>query len=131
MRILRLRRGQSEEVNLIALGWNASRYRDWIPAGILAALCATIYLAVRPPLFDNDGYRDHLYGLQPNGFYNFNRILCYGSLGLLMCLVKAVTGLSGVLLHSVEIKDYLAGIKMVSLPSGAYHYDRKRRFARF
>src|SRR5579863_9496706 len=76
MRILRLRRGQSEEVNLIALGWNASRYRDWIPAGILAALCATIYLAVRPPLFDNDGYRDHLYGLQPNGFYNFNRILC-------------------------------------------------------
>ena len=72
MRILPLHSGQSEKVNLIAPGSNASRYRDWIPAGILAALCGAIYLAVRPPLFDNDGYRDHIYGLQPDGFYAFN-----------------------------------------------------------
>ena len=57
---------------MIAPGSNASRYRDWIPAAILAALCGAIYLAVRPPLFDNDGYRDHIYGLQPDGFYAFN-----------------------------------------------------------
>jgi hypothetical protein len=64
--------GQSEKVNLIAPGSNASRYPDWIPAAILAALCGVTYLAVRPPLFDNDGYRDHIYGLQPDGFYAFN-----------------------------------------------------------
>ena len=53
-------------------GSNASRNREWILAGILAALCGAIYLAVRPPLFDNDGYRDRIYGMQPHGFYNFN-----------------------------------------------------------
>jgi len=59
-------------VNLTVPGSNVSRYRDWIPGAILAALCGTIYLAIRPPLFDNDGYRDRIYGLQPHWFYNFN-----------------------------------------------------------
>ena len=57
---------------MIVPGSNASRYPDWIPAGILAILCGAIYLALRPPLFDNDGYRDRIYGLQPHWFYNFN-----------------------------------------------------------
>ena len=50
----------------------SNRYDDWLTGGFLATVCGAIYLAVRPPLFDNDGYRDRIYGLQPHWFYNFN-----------------------------------------------------------
>ena len=59
-------------MNLTLPGSKTSQSADWIPAGILATLCGAIYVALRPPLFDNDGYRDRIYGLQPHWFYNFN-----------------------------------------------------------
>src|SRR5215469_16997277 len=45
---------------------------QWIPGAFIAIACGAIYFALRPPLFDNDGYRDRLYALNPGWVNNTN-----------------------------------------------------------
>jgi hypothetical protein len=44
----------------------------WLPGAILTTLCGSIYLALRPPLYDFDGYMYRLYALLPSRRYNTN-----------------------------------------------------------
>jgi hypothetical protein len=46
--------------------------RRWLPGLAVAIIAGITYFALRPPLYDNDGYRDRLYGLPPYHFYNMN-----------------------------------------------------------
>ncbi len=49
-----------------------SANRDWLFGAAIAIGCGVVYFASRPPLYHNDGYRDRLYAIQPNWFYNAN-----------------------------------------------------------
>ncbi len=44
----------------------------WLSGAVLALVCAVVYLALRPPLFDFDGYMYRLYALLPSRFYDIN-----------------------------------------------------------
>ena len=41
------------------------RYERWLAAGVTIA-CASIYLALRPPIYDGDGYLDLIYAVGAN-----------------------------------------------------------------
>jgi hypothetical protein len=72
---------------------------------LLAFSAGVIYFAARPPLFDNDGYRDHIYGIQPHWYYNFNPH------HLAWIPIQALIGkVSGVLGYSSTVPFQVVGI---------------------
>lgn len=41
-------------------------YRRWVPGAIVAFISATVYLSLRPPIYDSDGYGDLISALSPH-----------------------------------------------------------------
>ena len=54
--------------NLKRTGWTEPS--NWIDATSLAVGCGIVYLALRPPIYDFDGYMFRLYSLLPSRFSN-------------------------------------------------------------
>ena len=52
---------------------------NWIVATSLAVGCGVVYLVLRPPLYDFDGYMFRLYALLPSRFSTRILIICYGT----------------------------------------------------
>jgi hypothetical protein len=46
--------------------------RNWLQGALLVVACGAIYLELRPPLFDRDGYAFRLYAQAPDRFYQVN-----------------------------------------------------------
>jgi 4-amino-4-deoxy-L-arabinose transferase-like glycosyltransferase len=46
--------------------------QDWAGGALIAVAMGLVYFAVRPPLFDLDGYQYYLAGLGPEAFHNVN-----------------------------------------------------------
>jgi hypothetical protein len=64
------------------------RYPDWVPGATIAIACGAIYLALRPPLFDFDGYMYRVYALLPSRFYNTNpHHLLWNSVQILLAYI--------------------------------------------
>jgi hypothetical protein len=50
----------------------SKNFQEWGHGVLLEIACAALYIAVRLPLFDGDGYSYQLYALLPDRFYNVN-----------------------------------------------------------
>jgi len=48
------------------------RHRAWAPGVLVALGCGAVYLILRPPLYDFDGYMYRLYAVLPNRLWNSN-----------------------------------------------------------
>ncbi len=60
---------------------------------LLVAACAVVYFALRPPLFDFDGYMYRLYALLPSRFYNINpQHLLWDPVQILLVSVARLVG---------------------------------------
>jgi hypothetical protein len=66
---------------------------NWIVATSLAIGCGIVYLALRPPLYDFDGYMFRLYALLPSRFSNSNpHHLLWNSVQILLSACAASLG---------------------------------------
>ena len=64
-----------------------------IQGAVLAAACVAVYIALRPPLFDFDGYMYRLYALLPNRFDNVNpHHLLWNSVQIALAGVTRIIG---------------------------------------
>ncbi len=45
-------------------------FKDWAPGLLIASVIGLVYFAVRPPLFDIDGFPDRLDALDPEPIFN-------------------------------------------------------------
>jgi len=54
--------------------WESPGYQTWTIALCLAVICAAVYLAVRPPLFDFDGYSYLLDAVGPDRLNNIDPV---------------------------------------------------------
>lgn len=69
------------------------RYPDWVPGATIAIACGVIYLALRPPLFDFDGYMYRMYALQPDRFQETNpHHLLWNSVQILLAYIANASG---------------------------------------
>jgi hypothetical protein len=68
-------------------------HHGWPTGLLLTATWATIYFALRPPLFGFDGYMYRLYALMPHAFYNCNpHHLLWNQLQILVAAAAASLG---------------------------------------
>lgn len=75
------------------------------PGALIAVACGAIYLALRPALFDFDGYTFRMYASQPEPFYNVNaHHLLWNTIQI------ALVGVTSALFHSSEIPFQIVGI---------------------
>lgn len=82
-----------------------NKYQEWVLGGVIAIACGAFYLATRPPLFDNDGYRDRLYALDTDWFNNTNpHHLVWNIIQVLIASVAAWSG------HATTVPFQLVGI---------------------
>jgi hypothetical protein len=66
---------------------------NWVVATSLALGCGIVYLALRPPLYDFDGYVFRLYALLPSRFSNSNpHHLLWNTVQILLTATAALRG---------------------------------------
>jgi len=66
---------------------------NWIVATSLVVGCGIVYLALRPPLYDFDGYMFRLYALLPSRFSNSNpHHLLWNTVQILLTVCAAALG---------------------------------------
>ena len=70
-----------------------TRSSNWFVATLLVVGCAIVYLALRPPLYDFDGYMFRLYALLPSRFSNSNpHHLLWNTVQILLTVCAAALG---------------------------------------
>jgi hypothetical protein len=52
--------------------WAARGVAQWAPGAVIAIACGIVYFALRPPIFDGDGYTDLLAALDPKWVVNID-----------------------------------------------------------
>jgi len=94
----------SSEVTDIASSWR-SWHKARIVAAVTAAMCFALYLAVRPPLYDGDGYRYRLFAMEPDLRTNINPHHL-----LWIPLQKTLVNLTAIIGHPTTVPFQVAGI---------------------
>jgi hypothetical protein len=70
--------------------------REWAPGALIAIAMGLVYLALRPPLFDIDGYEYYLGVLQPDAFYNvISHHLLWNPIQMLLLRIATSLGYKG------------------------------------
>jgi hypothetical protein len=73
--------------------WMGEHFREYGPGALLAIACGAFFFAVRPPLFDGDGYSYRLYALAPNHFLQVNpQHLLWNTIQIFLVNVAAFFG---------------------------------------
>lgn len=73
-----------------------AHHRDWAPGALIAIAMGLLYLALRPPLFDIDGYEYYLAVLQPDAFDNVNaHHLLWNPIQMLLLAIATSLGAKG------------------------------------